>query len=233
MYISSLDVTLKRIDEIKSKFEATNVDEASARKFDNALSKALQRNENINTSQYILNPHTKSYKYTSVENEIESLITKHAEKNNLDPSLVRAVVKAESNFNPNAVSPVGAQGLMQLMPSTAKGLGVQDVFDPEQNIAGGTAYLRNMLDQFGSVPLALAAYNAGPGAVQKYGGVPPYKETQNYVNKIMTYTTNHKEMSGLNKYKQVALPEPPPINIPENIDQSELLGLQLAPPEEM
>lgn len=101
-------------------------------------------------------------------------------------SLLIAVAKAESNFNPNDVSHAGASGIMQLMPGTAKSLGVKNVFDPYENIMGGAKLLRDNIKSFGSVPLALAAYNAGPGAVKKYNGVPPYKETQNYVKKIMT-----------------------------------------------
>ena len=100
-------------------------------------------------------------------------------------SLLIAVAKAESNFNPNDVSHAGASGIMQLMPGTAKSLGVKNVFDPYENILGGAKLLRDNIKSFGSVPLALAAYNAGPGAVKKYNGVPPYKETQNYVKKIM------------------------------------------------
>ena len=100
-------------------------------------------------------------------------------------SLLIAVAKAESNFNPNDVSHAGASGIMQLMPGTAKSLGVKNVFDPYENIMGGAKLLRDNIKSFGSVPLALAAYNAGPGAVKKYNGVPPYKETQNYVKKIM------------------------------------------------
>ena len=104
----------------------------------------------------------------------------------IDSNLVKAVIITESCFNPKAVSPVGAQGLMQLMPATARSLGVSDPFDPYQNIEGGVSYLRNMLDQFGQDrELALAAYNAGPGAVKKYGRIPPYRETQRYVEKIM------------------------------------------------
>jgi len=101
--------------------------------------------------------------------------------------LIKAVIAAESGGVSRAVSPAGAKGLMQLMDSTAHELGVDDAFDPEQNIWGGTQYLRKMLDRFGSIPLALAAYNAGPGAVQRYGGIPPYSETQNYVRRVQRY----------------------------------------------
>ncbi|MEN6462392.1 MAG: lytic transglycosylase domain-containing protein [Syntrophomonas sp.] len=104
----------------------------------------------------------------------------------VDENVISSVIKHESSFNPEAVSSCGAGGLMQLMPSTAKSLGVTDVFNPEQNIMAGTKYLKQKLDEFhGSLPLALAAYNAGSGAVRKYGGIPPYKETQAYVNNII------------------------------------------------
>lgn len=103
-------------------------------------------------------------------------------------NLLKAVAKAESDFTPDAVSHCGAQGIMQLMPATARSLGVANAFDPAQNIMGGAKFLRQLLDRFdGNVTLALAGYNAGPGAVQKYGGVPPYKETQNYVTKVLGY----------------------------------------------
>ena len=99
-------------------------------------------------------------------------------------SLLSALVKNESGGNPDAVSPAGAIGLTQLMPGTAEGLGV-DPYDPEQNLLGGARYLRQQFDRFGSWDLALAAYNAGPGAVEKYNGIPPYEETQSYVANVL------------------------------------------------
>ena len=120
---------------------------------------------------------------------IERSIHKAAQKYNLPPALIKAVIKAESNFEPTAVSSAGAQGLMQLMPATAEELGVKNSFDIEQNIDGGSHYLRKMLDKFGrNTKLALAAYNAGPGTVEKYGGNVPYPETRNYVKRVMHFT---------------------------------------------
>lgn len=117
--------------------------------------------------------------------EFDAIIDDHARARGLSPVLVRAVIEAESAFNPRAVSRVGAMGLMQLMPGTARDLGVSDPFDPVENIRGGTTYLRALLDRFdGDERLALAAYNAGPGAVERYGSVPPYRETRDYVAKI-------------------------------------------------
>ncbi len=118
--------------------------------------------------------------------DISPIIMAEAKKNNLDPVLIKTVIKFESGFCPYAISPVGAGGLMQLMPDTAAGLGVSDIFSPYQNIAGGALYIRLQLNTFNNnVAYALAAYNAGPGAVEAYGGVPPYEETINYVNGII------------------------------------------------
>ncbi|HVO66044.1 MAG TPA: lytic transglycosylase domain-containing protein [Syntrophales bacterium] len=118
----------------------------------------------------------------------DHLIAKASEKYSVDPALIKAVIKAESNFNHRAVSKKGARGLMQLMPATASSLQVQDSFHPESNIEGGVRYLRYLLNYFsGNLHLAIAAYNAGENAVIRYGGVPPYRETQTYVRRVLSY----------------------------------------------
>jgi soluble lytic murein transglycosylase-like protein len=125
-------------------------------------------------------------KSSSSTGDFQQIIQAASQKYGVDSKLVEAVVKAESNFNPSAVSSAGAEGLMQLMPATASSLGVTDSMDPAQNVDGGVKLLRDLLNSYdGNVQLALAAYNAGPKAVNTYGGVPPYQETQTYVRRVL------------------------------------------------
>ena len=187
--ITGLDLTLRRLSSIENSINrilGTDEDlsvqnKSAAKEFKNILDEKL--NENTKTAENNIEKTT----FKNSRENIENLIEKYAAKNNLDPDFIKAVVKQESGFKPDAKSKCGAMGLMQLMPQTAKGLGVVDAFDPEQNIEGGVKYLKSMLNRFNNDPkLALAAYNAGPGAVQKYGDIPPYRETQNYVKNIMS-----------------------------------------------
>jgi len=122
-----------------------------------------------------------------VQHVFDALIARTARTYGVDPALVKAVVAAESNFDIEAVSRVGAQGLMQLMPATAAELGVDSPFQPLENLKGGVRYLKRMLDRYGDVERALAAYNAGPTAVDRHGGIPPYRETQAYVKRVLNY----------------------------------------------
>jgi hypothetical protein len=120
------------------------------------------------------------------DGNLEPMIARHSDAQNLDPKLVRALIQAESGYNVKAVSNKGAIGLMQLMPETASELNILNPYDPDQNIRGGTMYLRQMLDHFaGKVELAIAAYNAGPGAVEKHRGIPPFAETRDYVKRVL------------------------------------------------
>lgn len=135
-------------------------------------------------------------KYASSVNpaEFDQLIKSCSTKYGVDSCLVKAVIHAESGYNPNAVSSKGASGLMQLMPSTAKSLKVADRFNPKDNVEGGVKYLRFLLDTFrGDVSLAVAAYNAGLGKVAKYGGIPPYNETRTYVARVLSYMKSYQE----------------------------------------
>lgn len=144
---------------------------------------------------------------------VDNLVNDACDRNNLDPDLVNSVISAESGFNPKAVSRKGAQGLMQLMPSTAAALGVQDAMNPADNVEGGTRYLRELLERFQyDIAKALAAYNAGPERVQQYGGLPPYRETMAYVRKILR-DVRDKKSAQLSS-------QPPPITKPSLAEDS-------------
>jgi soluble lytic murein transglycosylase len=119
--------------------------------------------------------------------EYDGLIGLAARQHRVPPALVKAVIAAESKFDPRAVSRKGARGLMQLMPATAQSLGVTDPLRPDENVDGGVRYLRSMIKRYGDLPRALAAYNAGPEAVDRFGGIPPYPETRDYVKRVLTY----------------------------------------------
>jgi hypothetical protein len=141
-----------------------------------------------------LQPNTIFLLVRKAEQSFRPIIMQVSIRHNVDPALVKAIILAESRFNPKAVSYKGARGLMQLMPRTARGLGVDDIFNPEHNINGGVKYFKRLLDRFdGDVKLALAAYNAGTRKVLKYNGVPPYNQTKKYIKKVFFYYEYYKE----------------------------------------
>lgn len=133
--------------------------------------------------------------FQKLKGDIQALINQAAQRHGLSPALLSAVAQAESGGNPSAISSAGAIGVMQLMPGTAVALGVNP-YNPEQNINGGAKYLRQQIDRFGNVPLALAAYNAGPAAVEKYNGIPPYRETKSYVSRVIALAAGKGDKEG-------------------------------------
>lgn len=173
--LENLQATLQRIADIRGRFESmapagVQPESQPGVSFDATLSKAMGEGGTAG----------------AVPENLEALIGQESREQGVDANLLKAIIRHESGFNPKAVSPVGAQGLMQLMPGTAAGLGVKNSFDPAQNIEGGAKYMKSLLQRYHqSVPTALAAYNAGPGAVDRFDGVPPYPETTRYVRNVM------------------------------------------------
>jgi soluble lytic murein transglycosylase-like protein len=178
---------MKQIEEFNSNLEKNFLEDIKKRD-DSLFSKELKKEIESNPKKNIPDElKAEKLSHNTRPKTINEMIEKESKKNGLEAELVKAVIKAESNFNPKATSNKGAKGLMQLMPSTAEILGVENAYDPYQNIKGGTKYLKDMLNTFKKKDLAIAAYNAGPGAVKKYKGIPPYQETKDYVKKVNSY----------------------------------------------
>jgi len=206
MDFTSIQNVLLRIKEIKNKFGAnyeewavgedtfatylqSEVQKIERQANNSQISSVNSVNENevaLNSTNKLNNEPNKNNKTMAIKDKVSLLAEKYSKKYGVDKNLILAVVEAESGFNPEAVSPKGALGLMQLMPSTAKMLEVQNPFSPEENLEGGVKYLKSLIDNYGgNLSLALAAYNAGSGKVKKYGGVPPFPETKNYLEKVL------------------------------------------------
>jgi len=187
--LESVTAVISRIEEIKSRFRSARVGgEVTIAPHVGARPGLTSGSVQPFFPNYLLKPVKEAVK-GSVEaaSAYDGLIDSSAARHGLDPALLKALIQAESGFNANAVSGAGARGLTQLMPGTAAALGVGDPFDPEQSIDAGARYLRQQIDRFGDESLALAAYNAGPAAVARYGGIPPFTQTQNYVNRVLSY----------------------------------------------
>jgi soluble lytic murein transglycosylase-like protein len=186
------DIFHQKIQQIQSRVPVNLKINTGDKNFSQVLSEVsntpqADKIENKTTPKSVM-PEFRSPKVTT---EIENAIKKASNKYGIDDNLIRAIIKQESDFDPSSLSSAGAEGLMQLMPKTAASLGV-DSWDITQNIDGGTRYLKEQLGTFGNLNHALAAYNAGPGNVNKYNGIPPFPETQDYVKKVMSY---YKEYS--------------------------------------
>ncbi len=199
----SIEAAMSRMAQIQAMLSTGTVAPATAApsstQFSDALASRLQRGHRLllprlRHDRHARAPATASALPASVPYGAE--ITQAAQANGLDPALLAGLIKQESGFNPSAGSGAGAQGLTQLMPGTASTLGVSNPLDPVQSINGGAKYLKQQLDAFGGdVTKALAAYNAGPGAVQRFGGVPPYAETQNYVRVVQANAASFRTAS--------------------------------------
>jgi hypothetical protein len=152
------------------------------------------------------------------EHIFHPIIYKASEQHNIDPALIKAIIMAESSYNPRAVSPKGAVGLMQLMPSTAESLGVSNSYNPEQNVQGGTKYFRKLIDQLdGDIKLALAAYNAGLARVKKHNGIPPFKDTEYYLHKVYHYYDFYKNQVNVQAHQNIKRNKK---EIVENVDEA-------------
>jgi len=174
--LECIDRVLARIQEIQSLMgEASPPNEEFGAELDRSVRSRRAGSVGRDTQDATRNPPA----------SLAPLIEEAAGKTGLPGELIAAVMETESGYRPDAVSPTGALGLMQLMPATAQALGVDDPHDPRQNVLGGSEYLRQQLGHFGTIEKALAAYNAGPAAVEQYGGIPPFSETQNYVRRVL------------------------------------------------